>query len=114
MRLDHLLSKEHLTLTWWWVCRGQARTVRVRGGAQGWNINCGCRLVAGAKYGPVRRVWNGAGGWLVVMGTLLGPEGTARFGGRLLRRAWLTLSNRRLDLRVWWVGAGCIWGSFVV
>src|ERR671932_84009 len=50
------------------------------GGARGWNADqFGRRLAAGPQYdaSPSRwGVWSGAGGGRVVVGALLGPEGT--------------------------------------
>ena len=56
-------------------------------------------------------VWNEAGDGVVALGALLGPEGTAREGGDF--STGLVDRVKPFTLLVW-VGAGCIWGSFVV
>ena len=92
MRLDHLLSKEHLKVpcpsTVLDVCfAGDAHIGDICSpvGAQGWNIN---KQVPGATPGsPVRPVPSGtgletaAGLWdrVFPFGTLLGPEATGPY-----------------------------------
>jgi hypothetical protein len=49
----------------------------------------------------------------VVMGALLGPEGTAADGGCCFSTGLVDLVKPFASVWVW-VGAGCIWGSFVV
>ena len=79
------------------MCRDQASAVRAGGGAQGWNINYGDHLVVGAASVLLIRGDGTShsrlheGGRL---GTLLGPEGTARLGV-LLRTGPVGRSNRR-------------------
>ena len=115
MRLDHLLSKEHLTITVPRVC-GCSGVVRSTPVAQtivlrrvltgGISANRCLAARAGSKYGrvpfggpvversPERRCW-------VVFGTLLGPEAT---GPRPAGRVCLLLGGC----------AGCgVWGWFV-
>lgn len=106
MRLDHLLSKEHLAAGR--PCRGvgvvvqaHARAERVRGGAHGWNIDYGS---SGGGWRLVRLRSSGRGEgttfvWLLGgLGTLLGPEGTA---GWLLSRG-----DARAGALVWGVVLG--------
>ena len=95
MRLDHLLSKEHLTRpASVGSCRGHAPAERVGGGAQGWNINYGGPL------GPASRQYSfgmerAPPGRVGRPGTLLGPEGTAREGGCFMTGP-VGRSNRQL------------------
>ncbi len=115
MRLDHLLSKEHLagrrSLSGPEPHPDQdpvpSRGVgpRVRGGARGWNADqFGRRLLPAPSTARrvlvMRRVWNGAGRRTGVVGTLLGPEGTDPWSCRLVaggvgavvsvRAAWIS------------------------
>lgn len=111
MRLDHLLSKEHLAGRfachgWVVLVQAHARAECVRGGAHGWNIDygrlvCWWRSSTPAVFGS----WGG-NGWLRVggrLGTLLGPEGTA--GGLLLRGRELPAGSGRVGR--WWGVAVC-------
>ena len=114
MRLDHLLSKEHLALflssdgggggVQGWL----APLVRGGGAAHGWNIDMRL-MVPGAGVVLVQPAcwWERAVGWRVVgRGTLLGPEGTG-FGVWFARGAGLRSYRSR---PVGWgvgVGVGC-------
>jgi hypothetical protein len=79
VRLDHLLSKEHLTtvLIQRSLVQAPIRTERVRRLAHGWNIDSAVVSVAAdlSTPAPSGVGWNG---WVVGVGgwcTLLGPEG---------------------------------------
>ena len=92
MRLDHLLSKEHLTrrplglVVQSHVCRRMCdrwcsrveHQLRVSCVASAASVLLRLRVGGGTSHG-----WSGAG----VMGTLLGPEGTARMSGCCFVRA---------------------------
>ena len=98
MRLDHLLSKEHLQPPCRALCPcgGVVRSTPVaqtlvlrRVLTGGISTNSGRRFFAGTQYGPLCFLWksgwswNGAGEVMggLVFGTLLGPEATGpRYG----------------------------------
>ena len=94
MRLDHLLSKEHLVsaghrmVSGCWS-RRPIRTERVRRVAHGWNIDS---AVGSASSGPSTSPvlacqhgwWERVGGERVGWCTLLGPEGPGFLGGAAL------------------------------
>ena len=75
MRLDHLLSKEHLASL---LVQAHARDVRSRGGARGWNADFWLSVVVVRCL--VQLPCGGVGTGRVVgvfgRGALLGPEGT--------------------------------------
>ena len=90
MRLDHLLSKEHLVsavhrLVGGGWSRRLIRTERVRRVAHGWNIDSAVGSDASdlqyTGFAWLERVGGGAAGWC----TLLGPEGP---GFLLTRECW--------------------------
>ena len=85
MRLDHLLSKEHLAsgvlvlCGWGGGVQGwPAAAVRAVGVAHGWNIDMRAVVLGSGPLVPPGDWWGtrvlGVGG--AVRGTLLGPEGT--------------------------------------
>ena len=91
MRLDHLLSKEHvarrLLMIWWSLVGGRVQGHCPDGCsgvvARGWNVGWLAALSMSRQYVWCRLVGVGGervgcGGW---SGTLLGPEGTGVWPG---------------------------------
>ena len=72
MRLDHLLSKEHLGASAFQAC--QISGVRSLLAAHGWNIDIGARLNGSDLVRPLRWVGTVGAGRSGTC-TLLGPEG---------------------------------------
>ena len=66
MRLDHLLSKEHIA-----ACERMSRTV-----AHGWNVDYSAHGILVGSLVLRFGAWNAVTSGGCVLGTLLGPEGT--------------------------------------
>ena len=128
MRLDHLLSKEHWPAGGFsWLVQSRARTVKVhqlwwvsgvRDGARGWNADQFGRVFVSAASTARSSGWVGnvVGMGVLVVGTLLGPEGAGMVGwpsGRSSRDvsssdACLSVIPRvTCWLWVVWSGGGC-------
>jgi hypothetical protein len=90
VRLDHLLSKEHLARALR-GCVSRAMSRRVPGmAAHLWGTGySSCRVCwRGLVRLPLRGGWNGAAGGPGGAGTLLGPEGTGVSSSRAGFPAW--------------------------
>ena len=86
MRLDHLLSKEHVQLSSVYSDNKAAKPFRrnpvlseqhASGGAHGWNIDIVTRTNVVLSVRSLRGAGTGAG-WKPGLCTLLGPEGPGR------------------------------------